>query len=140
VLLDQKVQDVCIQDPHRQTAYLIPGEELHRFSGKASVDASRDAVTFTLSEDSLLDAVPDSPPVPHSKPGDIIRDCDRDEEFYLTFPQLQQFQVPQPDVHPVAKTFTLPMVETLVEEVPSAVRALLQSGVHDPRLGPPRRS
>lgn len=141
MLLDQKLRDVCIQDPRRETAYLIPGDDLSQYACDGLPDDIRAAaVTFSLSEDALFDEVPELVPVPSAEPSVIIRDADRGQECYLSFVQLQEFRIARPDVHPAAKTFTLPMAEALVQEMPSAVRALLQTDVTDTRLGPARRS
>lgn len=130
MLLDQKLRDICIQDPRHETAYLIPASALEEFAHDSSAQkASAGVVTFTITYDSLVDVVPELGIGSTTEPDVILRDCDSTKEYHLTFAQLQQFQIDRPDVHPLAKTFTLPMPEALVEEMPSAMRALLQTAI-----------
>lgn len=125
----RQLDDVCLQDPMHETAYLIPGGVLPRF---AVIDAASvtDATTvaFTVSNDSLLDEIAAGTPASWSENPDVlIRDSDSGGEFHLTFDQLQDFEVGLPEVHPEAKTYTFPMPQALVAEMPAAVRALLQN-------------
>lgn len=123
-----RLRDVCIQDPRRQTAYLIPAEALEPYRiSHPPVDCAGKFVTFTLTEDSLFDTVPLQQPIATTEPDIFIRDLDADTGYYIPFESLQPHEIKRPGDHPVAKTYTIPMPEALVEELPSAVRALLQT-------------
>lgn len=128
MLARDRLRDVCIQDPRRQTAYLLPTEALapYRISHRP-VDCAGQFVTFTLTDDSLFDTVSIQEPTAKTEPDVLIRDLDADTEYYIPFESLKRHEIERPGDHPVAKTYTMPMPEALVEELPSAVRALLQT-------------
>lgn len=128
MLTDTSLPDICIQDPVHSTAYLIPSRELSRFLVRdLSIVGGDSIVTFVVSSASLFDELPDVPPPWSETPDVLIRDDETGKDFHLTFDQLQRFEVARPDVHPEAKTYTFPMPEALVAEMPAAVRALLQN-------------
>lgn len=130
MLAQEKLRDVCIQDPRNETAYLVPASALPEFRVDSLEDEVRThSVTFVVSDESLFDTLPDPSVALASSQSDvIIRNNDTSTEFHFTFEQLRRFEIDRPNVHPDAKTYTLPMPEALVEEMPAAVRALLQSG------------
>ncbi len=74
--------------------------------------------------------MPDVDPLASAEPNVLIRDLDSDTHYMIRFPELKKFEIDRPSDHPVAKTYTIPMPEALVEELPSAVRALLQTDFH----------
>jgi hypothetical protein len=128
LLASQRLRDVCIQDPRRQTAYLLTAEDLKQY--EATGRRSGQFVTFTLTQDALFDMVPDHDPVDTAEPDVLIRDLDADVDYYVPFDSLKRHEIERPADHPVAKTYTIPMPEALVEELPSAIRALLQTDFH----------
>lgn len=131
MLASEKLRDVCIQDPRHETAYLIKAEDLEQFRVSDSPTArSGQFVTFTLTEEALFDSVPDHEPVEAIDPDVLIRDLDNDVEYYVPFGSLAHHEIERPSDHPVAKTYTIPIPEALVEELPSAIRALLQTDFH----------
>lgn len=122
------LSDVCIQDPVHSTAYLIPAGELNQFAVQdASIVSGEATVTFVLPTDSLIDELLDGPPQWSETPDVLIRGGEEGGGFHLTFEQLQTFEISRPDVHPEARTYTFPMPEALVAELPAAVQALLQN-------------
>lgn len=128
MLASDRLRDVCIQDPRRQTAYLVPAEALAPYRiNHRPVHCTGQFVTFTLTEDSLFDTVPLQEPIATTEPDVLIRDLDADTEYYIPFESLNRHEIERPSDHPVAKTYTIPMPEALVEEMPTAVRALLQT-------------
>lgn len=128
MLASDRLRDVCIQDPRRQTAYLVPAEELAPYRiNHGPADCTGQFVTFTLTDDSLFDTVPFQEPIATTEPDVLIRDLDANTEYYIPFENLKRHEIERPGDHPVAKTYTIPMPEALVEELPSAVRALLQT-------------
>lgn len=124
----EPLPDVYIQDPFHATGYYIPARALRLLAGEGTRNIDRSqAVTFTLPGATLIDEFVDTSPPWSSTPDVLIRDMSSGEEFHLPFHQLQSFQVGQLEAHPEAKTYTLPMPEALVAEMPAVVRALLQT-------------
>lgn len=131
MLASEKLRDVCIQDPRHQTAYLLKANDLEQYRVIDSpTERSGRFVTFTLTDEALFDSVPDHDPVAAIDPDVLIRDLDNDIEYYVQFDSLARHEIERPADHPVAKTYTIPMPEALVEELPSAIRALLQTDFH----------
>ncbi|GAB3475451.1 hypothetical protein [Amycolatopsis cihanbeyliensis] len=127
----QKLRDICIQDPRRETAYFLTSSDLHDYEVDAAAAASdQPYVTFALTDESLIDAMPDINPLTSAEPNVLIHDLDSDTHYMIRFSELKKFEIDRPSDHPVAKTYTIPMPEALVEELPSAVRALLQTDFH----------
>lgn len=130
--LSQKLHDVCIQDPRRRTAYFLTSSDLRDYEvDEVSAAVAEGAyITFALTDESLIDTIADADPVASAEPNILIRDLDNDTQFLIRFSELKKFQIDRPSDHPVAKTYTIPMPEALVEELPCAIRALLQTDFH----------
>ncbi|MGH3622116.1 MAG: hypothetical protein ACRDQ5_10050 [Sciscionella sp.] len=129
--ISQKLLDVCIQDPRRETAYFLTSSDLRDYEvDEATVESERNYVTFALTDESLIDTMPDVDPAASTEPDILIRNLDSDMQFLVRFSELKKFEIDRPSDHPVAKTYTILMPEALVEELPSAARALLQTDFH----------
>jgi hypothetical protein len=133
MLLAQRRPDICIQDPRHDMFYFIPRSELARFINESPIMDGD--VTFMDADDSLLDRLPDAAAVSGSTPDVVLRDADENIQYRMTFAELQEFRSERPESHPLARTFTMPMTEALVEVMPSAVRALLQTDISTIRRG-----
>lgn len=137
MLLRERLTDVFIQDPRHETAYFIPAASVRIHHAPAIEAEFREkAVTFVLSYESLIEPLSDSSTNSAvAAPNVIIRDGDTGAEYALTFEELRGYEIERPEVHPEAKVFTLPIPEALVEEMPTAIRALLQTDAPSGRTG-----
>lgn len=124
--------NVLIQDPARSRAYFIRAEELAEYSTTPATWARLDdsTVSFVIPDGEVIDEVPSFLRNPEINPSVLIRYSRGQASYFLTFEDLQKFEVSQPaDSLNTADSisFSVPRGTELIEELPTLRRALLQS-------------
>ncbi len=127
----ETLPDVLIQHPAKACAYLIPATELIKFKARSNdfVQLGSDTVTFSISGEELLDEVPPFNQDASNEPNVLIRYLKDRTAYFLSFSQLEQYRVSQPETpfgdHYIS--FIMPGGMELVQEIPFLKRGLLQS-------------
>ena len=126
-----EIPSVLIQDPARECAYSITASQLQEHEVKPETWARLDdsTVTFVIPNGDLVDEIPAYLRNPELDPSVLVRFGQGKNAFFLSFDELQQYKIAQPDssFDDEQVSFIIPRGTELIEELPALRRALLQS-------------
>jgi hypothetical protein len=132
----ENLPNVLIQDPVHRSEYWIPASELKKYQKDTDDlhDISEGTVIFLIPDQSFIEEVPVSHKTPDKEPSILIQYPAGNTSFYLSYQELQFFKVETYSKHtaPHGIAFIIPwkmsdLDENLIEELPSLMRAGLQS-------------
>jgi len=129
--LFEQLPDVLIQDPIRKRAYLLPADQMdaYQVGPETWSQLEPSVVTFTLPGVEEVVEVPSYNSAPSQEPSVLIQYPDGKASYFLTYEQLQQFIIEQPNEKKgYGISFVIPMGMEMIEELPAMMKSMLQSG------------
>ena len=124
--------DILIQHTAKERAFYIPASQLERFHvGRDSWDKiGAETVVFTVPDTQFIEPVPPFLRLPSDTPHVLIQHARANAAYLLSYADLQEFDITGKNaaLHPSRVSFSVPFGTELIERLPAAVNAMLQSG------------
>ncbi len=126
-----QLPSVLVQDPKAERAYLIDASAFPEFemSTERLVSVDQGVVTFSIPDDEFVEVTPPFNASGTERPAIIVQHLAANKAYFLTYEQLQAFQVDQPsDYGGYGISFVIPSGNEFLEDLSPVQYATLQSG------------